>query len=189
MISTNDIRNGMALDLAEGLFEIVEFQHVKPGKGHAFVRMKLKSLESGAVLDKTFRADEKVPLAVIDKRQMQYLYKDDGSLVFMDLDTYEQHSYSLDIERVKKAAAFLQEGETVVLHLYKDRLLDVELPPSVVLEVVDTEPGVKGDRVSGGTKPAKLSTGLQIQVPLFVEPGDKVKVDTRTGEYLTREQG
>jgi len=189
LISTNDIRNGMALDLPEGLFEIVEFQHVKPGKGHAFVRMKLKSLETGAVLDKTFRADEKVPLAVIDKRQMQYLYRDGDSLVFMDLDTYDQHSFSLENERVRRAADFLQEGETVVLHLYKDRLLDVELPPSVVLEVADTEPGVKGDRVSGGTKPATLVTGLQVQVPLFVEAGDKIRIDTRTGEYLTREQG
>ncbi len=189
MISTNDIRTGMALDLPEGLFEIVEFQHVKPGKGHAFVRMKLKNLLSGAVLDKTFRADEKVPLAVIDKKAMQYLYRDGDSLVFMDTDTYEQHSYSLDSEEVLRASEFLSEGDSVVIHLYGDKLIQIELPPSVVLEVTETEPGVKGDRVSGGTKPAKLSTGRQVQVPLFIEVGDRIRVDTRTGEYLTREQG
>ncbi len=189
MISTNDIRTGMALDLPEGLFEIVEFQHVKPGKGHAFVRMKLKNLISGAVLDKTFRADEKVPLATIDKKPMQYLYRDDRSLVFMDTESFEQHSYSLESEEVRRASDYLSEGEEVVVHLYGDRLIQIELPPSVVLEVVQTEPGVKGDRVSGGTKPATLATGLVVQVPLFVEEGDRLRIDTRTGEYLTREQG
>lgn len=189
MISTNDIRTGMALDLPEGLFEIVEFQHVKPGKGHAFVRMKLKNLVSGAVLDKTFRADEKVPLAVIDKKAMQFLYRDGKALVFMDTDTYEQHHYSLDVPEVERASEFLSEGELVVIHFHGDRLIRIELPPSVVLEVIETEPGVKGDRVSGGTKPAKLRTGLVVQVPLFIDIGDRIKVDTRTGEYLTREQG
>jgi len=189
LISTNDIRTGMALDLPEGLFEIVEFQHVKPGKGHAFVRMKLKNLLTGAVLDKTFRADEKVPLAVIDKKEMQFLYRDGNALVFMDNDTYDQHNFSLEVPEVEKASEFLSEGESVLVHFHGERLIKIELPPSVVLEVVETEPGVKGDRVSGGTKPAKLHTGLVVQVPLFIEEGDRIKVDTRTGEYLTREQG
>lgn len=179
----------MALDLDEGLFEIVDFQHVKPGKGHAFVRMKLKNLESGAVLDKTFRADEKVPLAVIDKKSMQYLYRDGDSLVFMDTDTYEQHAYPLEAPEVVRASQYLSEGETVLVHLHAGKLLQIELPASVVLEVTETEPGLKGDRVSGGAKPATLSTGLVVQVPLFIESGDRVRIDTRTGDYLTREQG
>lgn len=189
MISTNDIRIGMALDLPEGVFEIVDFQHVKPGKGHAFVRMKLKNLQSGSVIDKTFRADEKVLPAVIDKKPMQYLYRDGDDLVFMDSGSYEQYSYPLDLPEVARASEYLWEGDTALIHLHGDELIRIELPASVALEVAETEPGVKGDRVSGGTKPARLATGLVVQVPLFVESGDRVRIDTRTGEYLTREQG
>lgn len=184
MISTNDIRPGMALDLPEGLFTIVEFQHVKPGKGHAFVRTKLKSLESGNILDKTFRADEKVPLAIIDKRSMQYLYSDGATLTFMDMESYEQSEFP--ISEVGSAVNYLCEGDVVEVHTHNGQLVGVELPASTVLEVIETEPGVKGDRVSGATKPATTQTGLLVQVPLFIEIGDRIKVDTRSGEYITR---
>ena len=183
-VSTNDLKNGMALDLPEGLVTVVEFQHVKPGKGGAFVRTKLKNVRSGAVVDKTFRADEKVPLAVIDKRAMQYLYREGGSYVFMDTDSYEQ----LHVEPgdLGQAVQYLKEGDTAVLPTYQDRVVGIELPAAVELTVTDTEPGVQGDRVSGARKPATLETGLVVQVPLFVEPGGRIKVDTRTGEYLAR---
>ena len=183
-VSTNDLKNGMALDLPEGLVTVVEFQHVKPGKGGAFVRTRLKNVRSGAVVDKTFRAEEKVPLAVIDKREMQYLYREGSSYVFMDTDSYEQ----LHVEPgdLGQAVRFLKEGDTAVLPTYQDRVVGIELPAAVELTVTDTEPGVQGDRVSGARKPATLETGLVVQVPLFVEPGGRIKVDTRTGEYLAR---
>ena len=183
-VSTNDLKNGMALDLPEGLVTVVEFQHVKPGKGGAFVRTKLKNVRSGAVVDKTFRADEKVPLAVIDKRGMQYLYREGSSYVFMDTDSYEQ----LHVEPgdLGQAVRYLKEGDTAVLPTYQDRVIGIELPAAVELTVTDTEPGVQGDRVSGARKPATLETGLVVQVPLFVEPGGRIKVDTRTWEYLAR---
>lgn len=184
MISTNDIRPGMALDLPEGLFTIVEFQHVKPGKGHAFVRTRLKSLDSGNVLDKTFRADEKVPLAIIEKRSMQFLYSDGSSLTFMDTSTYEQEEIA--IAEAGNAVEFLSEGDIVEVHTHNSRLVSIELPASTVLEVAATEPGIKGDRVSGATKPATTETGLVVQVPLFIDIGDKIKVDTRSGDYITR---
>jgi len=183
-VSTNDLKNGMALDLPEGLVTVVEFQHVKPGKGGAFVRTKLKNFRTGAVVDKTFRADEKVPLAVIDKRAMQYLYREGNAYVFMDSDSYEQlHVEASDLGR---AVRYLKEGDTAVVPVYQDRVVGIELPAAVELEVTETEPGVQGDRVSGGRKPATLETGLVVQVPLFVEPGGRIKVDTRTGEYLAR---
>ncbi len=183
-VSTNDLKNGMALDLPEGLVTVVEFQHVKPGKGGAFVRTKLKNVRSGAVVDKTFRADEKVPLAVIDKREMQYLYREGSSYVFMDTGSYEQ----LHVEPgdLGQAVHYLKEGDTAVLPMYQDRVIGIELPAAVELTVTDTEPGVQGDRVSGARKPATLETGLVVQVPLFVESGGRIKVDTRTGEYLAR---
>jgi len=183
-VSTNDLKNGMALDLPEGLVTVVGFQHVKPGKGGAFVRTKLKNVRSGAVVDKTFRADEKVPLAVIDKREMQYLYREGSSYVFMDTDTYDQ----LHVEPgdLGQAVRYLKEGDTAVLPTYQGRVIGIELPAAVELTVSDTEPGVQGDRVSGARKPATLETGLVVQVPLFVEPGGRIKVDTRTGEYLAR---
>jgi elongation factor P len=183
-ISTNDLKNGMALDLPEGLVTVVEFQHVKPGKGGAFVRTRLKNYRSGAVVDRTFRADEKVPRAVIDKREMQYLYREGPSYVFMDNSTYEQHP--VDAGDLGQAVNYVKEGDTVVLATYQDQVVGVELPAAVELTVTVTEPGVQGDRVSGARKSATLETGLVVQVPLFVEPGERIKVDTRTGEYLAR---
>jgi len=183
-ISTNDLKNGMALDLPEGLMTVVEFQHVKPGKGGAFVRTKLKNVRSGAVLDRTFRADEKVTLAVIDKRDMQFLYREGPDYVFMDNETYDQ--LHVADTNVGNAVNYLKEGDSAVLPMYKDEVIGVDLPAAVELEVRDTEPGIQGDRVSGARKPATLETGLVVQVPLFVNPGERIKVDTRTGEYLSR---
>jgi elongation factor P len=184
MISTNDVKPGMALQLPDGLFTIVEYQHVKPGKGRAFVRMKLKNIETGQVLDRTFRADENVDQAIIERRDHQYLYQDDLGFHFMNLDDYGQ--IALSAEEVGDVAGYLVEGMVVSLSLYRGTPIAVELPAAVELEVTYAEPGVKGDTRTGATKPVTLQTGLQIQVPLFVEQGDRVKVDTRSGEYLTR---
>jgi elongation factor P len=183
-VSTNDLKNGMALNLPEGLMTIVEFQHVKPGKGVAFVRTKLKNFRTGAVLERTFRADEKVPLAVIDKREMQYLYREGASFVFMDNESYDQLHVATD--DLGSAVQYLKEGDTVVLPVYDGNVVGVELPAAVELTITETEPGVQGDRVSGARKPATLETGLVVQVPLFIEAGERIKVDTRTGEYLAR---
>lgn len=174
----------MVLDLPEGLMAVVEFQHVKPGKGGAFVRTKLKNFRTGQVLDRTFRADEKVNQAVIDKREMQYLYRDVTSLVFMDRESFDQ--VHVGEEALESGLAYLIEGGTVVLAVYEGDVVGAELPAAVELRVTEAEPGVQGDRVSGATKSATLETGLVVQVPLFVGPGDRVKVDTRTGEYLSR---
>jgi elongation factor P len=184
MISTNDVKPGMALQISDGLFTIVEYQHVKPGKGRAFVRMKLKNIETGQVLDRTFRADENVDQAIIERRDHQYLYQDDLGFHFMNLDDYGQ--LALSSEDVGEAAGSLVEGMTASLSLYKGTPIAVELPAAVELEVTYAEPGVKGDTRTGATKPVTLQTGIKIQVPLFVEQGDRVKVDTRSGEYLTR---
>jgi elongation factor P len=184
MISTNDVKPGMALQLSDGLFSIVEYQHVKPGKGRAFVRMKLKNIETGQVLDRTFRADENVDQAIIERRDHQYLYQDDLGFHFMNLDDYGQ--LALSVEDVGDASGYLVEGMTASLSLYKGTPIAVELPAAVELEVTYAEPGVKGDTRTGATKPVTLQTGIKIQVPLFVEQGDRVKVDTRSGEYLTR---
>ncbi len=186
-VSTNDLKNGMTLDLPEGLFSVVEFQHVKPGKGGAFVRTKLKNVRTGAVIDRTYRADEKLGQAIIDKREMQYLYRDGNQFVFMDNTSYEQ--LYVDESTLGRSAKFLKEGDTAVLQLYGAEIVGVDLPAAVELSVTSTEPGVQGDRVSGARKPATLETGLVIQVPLFVNQGDRVKVDTRSGEYLTRAGG
>jgi elongation factor P len=183
-VSTNDLKNGMSLNLPEGLFSVVEFQHVKPGKGGAFVRTKLKNVRTGAVIERTYRADEKLDQALIDKREMQFLYLDGESYVFMDTTDYEQLQTSR--ESLGSSAQFLKEGDSAILQMYDSEIVGVDLPASVELTVTETEPGVQGDRVSGARKPAILETGLQIQVPLFVNPGDKVKVDTRSAEYLTR---
>jgi len=183
-ISTNDLKNGITLDLPEGLFSVVEFQHVKPGKGGAFVRTKLKNVRTGAVLERTYRADEKLEQAIIDKREMQFLYMDGSDYVFMDTGTYDQLHASRPA--LGEAANFLKEGDSAVLQMYRSEIVGVDLPASVELTVSETEPGVQGDRVSGARKPATLETGLVIQVPLFVNTGDRVKVDTRSGEYLTR---
>ena len=183
-ISTNDLKNGMALDLPEGLVTVVEFQHVKPGKGGAFVRTKLKNVRNGGVIDRTFRADEKVPLAVIDKREMQFLYREGTDYVFMDNASYEQ--LHVPAPAVGNAVKFLKEGDTAVLPTYRDEIIGIDLPAAVELEVTETEPGMQGDRVSGARKAATLETGLVVQVPLFVNTGDRVKVDTRSAEYLSR---
>ena len=183
-ISTNDLKNGMALDLPEGLVTVVEFQHVKPGKGGAFVRTKLKNVRNGAVLDRTFRADEKVKTAVIDKREMQFLYREGTDYVFMDNETYDQ--IQVAAVSVGNASNYLKEGDTAVLPTYEDEVIGVDLPASVELVVTETEPGMQGDRVSGARKAATLETGFVVQVPLFVNVGDRVKVDTRSGEYLSR---
>jgi elongation factor P len=174
----------MALNLPEGLFSVTEYQHVKPGKGKAFVRMKLKNVRTGAVIDRTFRAGEKLPQARIDRRDFTFLYRDDMGFNFMDTETYEQMSVSEEL--VGANADFLTDGMTINLAMFEGIPVDIELPASVELGVTFAEPGVKGDRVSGGTKPVTLSTGRIIQAPLFVEQGDRVKVDTRTGNYITR---
>lgn len=183
-VSTNDLRRGMTLDLDGQLYQVVEFQHVKPGKGGAFVRTKLRNVKTGGVVDRTFNAGVAVGLAIVDRREMQYLYRDGDALVFMDSESYEQHN--VPVAAVGEAANYLTEGASAILAMHGGNPIGVELPTSVTLRVSDTEPGMRGDRVSGAMKPATLETGLIVQVPLFVEPGELVKVDTRTGEYLTR---
>jgi len=184
VISTNDMRPGQTLDIDGTLFTIVNYQHVKPGKGQAFVKTKLKNLRSGAVVDKTFRADEKVNLAVLDKREMQYLYADDAGLVFMDNETYEQ--IHVDPEMLGDAVKFLKDGTICMVPMYEGTPVGAEMPLNVELEIVETEPGMKGDRVAGALKPATVETNAVVQVPLFLDKGDRIKVDTRTGEYLSR---
>ena len=183
-VSTNDLKNGMSLDLPEGLFSVVEFQHVKPGKGGAFVRTKLKNVRSGAVIERTYRADEKLEQAIIEKRDMQFLYRDGADFVFMDTTSYEQMTASP--ASLGDAPNFLKEGDAANLQMYNGEIVGVDLPAAVELSVTETEPGMQGDRVSGARKPATLQTGLVVQVPLFVNIGDVLKVDTRSGEYLTR---
>jgi elongation factor P len=182
--STNDLKNGMSLNLPEGLFSVVEFQHVKPGKGGAFVRTKLKNLRSGAVIERTYRADEKLDQAIIDKRDMQFLYRDGSDYVFMDTSSYEQMQAAPDT--LGDAPSYLKEGDDANIQMYNGEIVGVDLPAAVTLEVAETEPGIQGDRVSGARKPATLETGLVVQVPLFVETGEQIRVDTRTGEYLAR---
>jgi elongation factor P len=182
--TTNDLKNGMTLDLAEGLFQVVEFQHVKPGKGGAFVRTTLKNVRNGAVVDRTFRAGEKVEQAVIDKREMNFLYRDGDDFVFMDNETYDQ--LHVGPSALGSAASFIVDGSTVILMMYGSEIVGCDMPAAVELTVTETEPGIQGDRVSGARKPATLETGLVLQVPLFVNTGDRLKVDTRSGEYITR---
>jgi elongation factor P len=184
MVSTNDLKSGMALNLPEGLFQVIEQQHVKPGKGKAFVRTKLKNLESGAVIDRTFRAGEALPQAIIDRRDHQYLYRDDLGFHFMDSATYEQIAVATELVGV--AANYLVEGMIVQISQYEGNPIGLDLSASVEMRVTHAEPGIKGDRVSGATKPVTVETGFVIQAPLFVNEGDVVKVDTRSGEYITR---
>jgi len=183
-ITTNDIKTGMTLDLDSGLFQIVDFQHVKPGKGHAFVRTTLKNVRTGAVVDRTFRSAERVERAIVDKREMQFLYRDGDDYVFMDNTSYDQ--VQVPQSSLGEATDYLVEQMTANLATFEGEIVQVEIAPSVELAIADTEPGVQGDRVSGARKPATLQTGLVIQVPLFVNVGDRVRVDTRTGEYVTR---
>jgi elongation factor P len=182
--STADIRNGSVLSIDGALWNVVEFQHVKPGKGGAFVRTKLKNVVTGKVVDRTYNAGAKVDIETVDRRDFQYLYHDGESFVFMDTDTYEQ--LPVPAATVGDAAHFLLENQNATIAINNGTPLYVELPASVVLEVTYTEPGLQGDRSSAGTKPATLETGYEIQVPLFLETGTKVKVDTRSGEYLGR---
>ncbi|MDI2027429.1 elongation factor P [Saccharopolyspora sp. TS4A08] len=184
MASTNDLKNGLVLNLDGQLWSVVNFQHVKPGKGGAFVRTTLKNVLSGKVVDKTFNAGVKVDTANVDRREMTYLYYDGNDYVFMEPDTYEQVSVSADV--VGDAANYMLENSQVVVARHEDAPLYVELPASVELVVEHTDPGLQGDRSTGGTKPAKLETGAEIQVPLFLNTGDKVKVDPRDGRYLSR---
>ena len=185
-VNTNDLKRGMTLDLDGTLYQVIEFQHVKPGKGGAFVRTKLRNLKTGAVVDRTFNAGVGVGLAIVERREMQYLYRDGENFVFMDTATYDQSSIPDAV--VGEMAGYLTEGATAEVSTHEGTAIGIELPASVVLRVARTDPGVRGDRVSGAMKPATLETGLAVQVPLFVEEGDLVKVDTRTGEYLTREK-
>ena len=184
MISTNDMRPGMTNDLDGELWSIIDYQHHKPGKGHAMVRTKVRSLRSGVVVDRTFRADEKVELARLDRRDMQYLYSEDLGLVFMDTETYDQ--ITVPRELAGDAAKFLKEGQTVSVLQHDGTTLGVDLPTTVDLVVSHTDPGLQGDRSSAGNKPATLETGAVIQVPLFLTTGETVRVDTRTGSYVTR---
>ena len=182
--STNDLKNGMVLKIDNQLWSVVEFQHVKPGKGPAFVRTKLKAVLSGKVVDRTFNAGVKVETANVDRRDMQYLYQEGNDFVFMDMDTYDQLHVSGDI--VGDAANYMLEGTMALVATNEGTPLYVELPAAVELVIEYTEPGLQGDRSTGGTKPAKLETGFEIQVPLFLTTGEKVKVDTRDGSYLGR---
>jgi elongation factor P len=183
-ISTADFKTGMTLDLDEGLFNISDFQHVKPGKGGAFVRTTLKNVRTGAVIDRTFRAGEKMERAIVDRRQMQLLYRDGADFVFMDNTTYDQ--MTVPSETVAAAASYLVDSANADVMMYGDEVIGIELPASVELSVAETEPGIQGDRVSGAKKPATLETGHVVQVPLFIEPGERLKVDTRTGEFISR---
>ena len=184
MATTNDLKNGLVLNIDGNLWSVVDFQHVKPGKGPAFVRTKLKNVLSGKVVDKTFNAGLKVETATVDKRDMQYLYADGDDYVFMDSSTYDQ----LHVPRttVGEAADFLLENQDATVAVHEGTVLYIELPLTVELLISHTDPGLQGDRSTGGTKPATLETGREIQVPLFLESGTRVKVDTRSGDYLGR---
>jgi elongation factor P len=184
VVSTNDLKNGMVLDLDGQLWSVIWFQHHKPGKGNTVVRTKLKHVLSGKVVDRTFNSDTKVDTAQVDRREFQYLYHDGEAYVFMDTDTYDQVTLSEEV--VGDAKNYLLENGTATIALNEGSPLYIDLPASVELEITYTEPGLQGDRSTGGTKPATVETGLQIQVPLFITTGEKVKVDTRDGSYLGR---
>ena len=184
MVSAGDFRNGITIELEGNIYQIIEFQHVKPGKGAAFVRTKLKNIKSGGIVEKTFRPTEKCPQARIDRADMQYLYSDGDLFHFMDTTTYEQ--IALDADTIGDALKFVKENEMVKTCSYKGRVYAVEPPLFVELEITETEPGFKGDTAQGATKPAIVETGASVNVPLFVEQGDVIKIDTRTGEYLSR---
>lgn len=184
MISSNDLRTGVTIEVDGDVYSVVEFLHVKPGKGAAFVRTKLKSVTTGAVIERTFRAGEKLTQARIEHRQMQYLYRDGDNYVFMDTQTYEQ--MGLPSEQLGDKVKYLKEEMVITIMTYEGRTIGIEIPYFIELEVVETEPGLKGDTASGGSKPAKLETGAVVQVPLFVEVGDTIRVDTRTDTYIER---
>ena len=184
MISAGDFRNGVTLEIEGNVYQILEFQHVKPGKGAAFVRTKLKNIINGGVVEKTFRPTEKFPAARIDRVDMQYLYSDGDLFHFMNVETYDQ--IALNSDDVGDALKFVKENEMVKICSHNGNVFAVEAPLFVELEITDTEPGFKGDTATGATKPATVETGAVVYVPLFVETGDKLKIDTRTGDYLSR---
>ncbi len=184
MISTNDFKTGVTIELDGEVFTVVDFQHVKPGKGSAFVRSKLKNVKTGAVVEKTFNAGEKMPRAHLDRREMQYLYNDGDAYNFMDNQSYDQISISR--EQLADATKYLKENTNVSVLMYQGSVIGVDLPNQVELEVTATDPGIKGDTASGGSKPATLETGAVVQVPFFVEVGDVLLIDTRTGNYIKR---
>ncbi len=185
MISSNDFRPGVSIVLDGNVWRVVEFLHVKPGKGSAFVRTKLKSVQSGSVVEKTFRAGETVPQANLEKSTMQHTYKEGEEFVFMDMETYEESR--LSVAQIGDRVKYLKEGMEVNVIRWGEQVLEVELPNSVVLEIVQTDPGIKGDTATGGTKPATLETGATVMVPLFVAQGERIKIDTREDKYLGRE--
>lgn len=185
MISSNDFRPGTSIELDGSVWRVVEFLHVKPGKGSAFVRTKLKNVQSGNTVERTFRAGETVPQAVIEKKDMQHTYRDGDDLVFMDMETYEEARLTAD--QIGDRVKYLKEEMVVSVVTWNGQVLEVELPNSIVLEVTQTDPGVKGDTATGGTKPAILETGAQVMVPLFISIGERIKVDTRNDTYLGRE--
>jgi elongation factor P len=183
-VSTNDLKNGMTLELDGVLFQVVEFQHVKPGKGGAFVRTKLRNVRTGAVVERTFNAGVKVGLAIVERKDMQYLYRDSDAFTFMDMDSYEQIPVATEV--VGEGASWLSEGATAQVAMHQGAPISVELPASVALAITKTQPAVKGDTKTNAMKPATLETGAEIQVPMFVGEGERVKVDTRSGEYIER---
>lgn len=184
MVQAGDFRNGLTVEIDNNIFQIIEFQHVKPGKGAAFVRTKLKNIRNGGVVERTFRPTEKFPQARIDRNDMQYLYNDGDLYHFMDVSTYEQ--IALNEEAIGDALKFVKENEMVKICAHNGSVFAIEPPLFVELEIIETEPGFKGDTAQGATKPSKVETGATVYVPLFVEQGDKIKIDTRTGEYLSR---
>jgi elongation factor P len=185
MISSNDFRTGTSIELDGSVWRVIEFLHVKPGKGSAFVRTKLKNVQTGSTVDKTFRAGETMPQAVLEKSTMQHTYKEGDQYVFMDMETYEEAR--LSEEQIGDRVKYLKAEMEVSVLMWNDKVLEVELPNSVTLEITQTDPGVKGDTATGGTKPAILETGAQVMVPLFIAQGERIKVDTRNGAYLGRE--
>ena len=183
-VSTNDLKNGMTLDLDGTLFQVVEFQHVKPGKGGAFVRTKIRNVRTGAVVERTFNAGVKVGLAIVERKEMQYLYRDGDAFTFMDMESYEQIPVEAGV--VGGGASWLSEGSTAQVSMHRGTPIAVELPASVALAITKTQPAVKGDTKTNAMKPAVLETGVEIQVPMFVDEGERVKVDTRSGAYIER---
>ncbi len=184
MASTAEFKNGLTIELDGDVFQIVEFQHVKPGKGGAFVRTRIRKFRTGQVIDKTFRAGENIEIARVERRTMQFLYRVDEDLTFMDNETYDQ--ISLTVDQVGDQVKFLKDNSDVVIATHNDKLLGVELPDTIEVEVVQTDPGLKGDTASGGSKPATIETGAVITVPLFINEGDKIRVDTRSAKYIER---
>lgn len=184
MVSAGEFRNGLTIQYENQIYTVIEFQHVKPGKGAAFVRTKLKNLKTGSVIEKTFRPSEKMPKAHIEKKDMQYLYSDGDLFHFMDSETYDQ--IAINSDQIGDTLKFVKENDMVKILSHEEEVFGIEPPLFVELEIIHTEPGVKGDTATGATKPAEVETGASVNVPLFVNIGDKIKIDTRTGEYLSR---